>query len=85
MKLLRAETELMNKADEFLTPRQFFNFLLEKGLLNSKRVNMFAARTMYRNLLEKGYKKMDAITQTAETLCLSEDSVQEAIYRHKDI
>ncbi|MDR1348374.1 MAG: hypothetical protein LBJ63_08140 [Prevotellaceae bacterium] len=85
MQLLRAETELMNKADEFLTPRQFFAFLLEKGLLNSKRVNMYAAKKIYGKLIEKGYKKMDAITHTAEMLCLSEDSIQEAIYRHKDI
>lgn len=39
----------------------------------------------YRLLVEGGAPKMDAITRTAEAFNVSEDTVQAAVYRYRDL
>lgn len=39
----------------------------------------------YRRLVEGGAPKMDAITRTAEAFNVSEDTVQAAVYRYRDL
>lgn len=39
----------------------------------------------YRRLVEGGVPKMDAITRTAEAFNVSEDTVQAAVYRYRDL
>ncbi|WP_281670964.1 hypothetical protein [Rikenella microfusus] len=39
----------------------------------------------YRLLVEGGVPKMDAITRTAEAFNVSEDTVQAAVYRYRDL
>ncbi len=81
----RSEREMLTLAEGFDTPRQLIEWLLEKGVIDHKMCRVVVVKNHYRRLLKNGYKPMDAITVTADRFCISESTVQQAVYYFKDI
>lgn len=67
------------------TPAEVMDYLIEKGALYHKQCRVIVLKRHYQQLVDSGASKMDAITRTAENFSVSEDTVQAAIYRNRDV
>ncbi len=67
------------------TPSEVMDYLIGKGALYHKQCRVIVLKRHYRRLVEGGVPKMDAITRTAEAFNVSEDTVQAAVYRYRDL
>ena len=83
--MLKAERTVLEQMREFIHPEDAFIWLVDKGMIDLKRCRIWAMRRHYYTLIDNGISKMDALTMTAEEYCVAETTVQEAIYKNKDI
>lgn len=67
------------------TPAQVMDYLIEKGALYHKQCRVIVLKRHYQRLVDSGIQRMDAITRTAEAFNVSEDTVQTAVYRNRDV
>lgn len=67
------------------TPEQVMDYLIEKGALYHKQCRVIVLKRHCQQLVKSGISKMDAISRTAEVFNVSEDTVQTAVYRNRDL